>query len=112
MYYLEIKNISKNYTRIISFETEYQRKRYLDKIKYVNEIVVLDYGRLVSEKMKDYEQMYYDLLYEYKQALKKIDDLEQQMEILIKCKDMKIRKILVEQLINFKKKELIKKKGL
>ena len=25
------------------------------------------------------------------------------MEILIKCKDMKIRKILVEQLINFKK---------
>ena len=50
MYYLEIKNISKNYTRIISFETEYQRKRYLDKIKYVNEIVVLDYGRLVSEK--------------------------------------------------------------
>lgn len=28
------------------------------------------------------------------------------MEILIKCKDMKIRKILVEQLINFKKKEL------
>lgn len=62
--------------------------------------------------MKDYEQMYYDLLYEYKQVLKKIDDLEQQMEILIKCKDMKIRKILVEQLINFKKKELIKKKGL
>lgn len=56
--------------------------------------------------MKDYEQMYYDLLYEYKQALKKIDDLEQQMEILTKCKDMKIRKILVEQLINFKKKEL------
>ena len=53
--------------------------------------------------MKDYEQMYYDLLYEYKQALKKIDDLEQQMEILINCKDMKIRKILVEQLINFKK---------
>lgn len=56
--------------------------------------------------MKDFEQMYYDLLYEYKQALKKIDDLEQQMEILTKCKDMKIRKILVEQLINFKKKEL------
>ena len=56
--------------------------------------------------MKDYEQLYYDLLYEYKQALKKIDDLEQQMEILTKCKDMKIRKILVEQLINFKKKEL------
>ena len=53
--------------------------------------------------MKDYEQLYYDLLYEYKQALKKIDDLEQQLEILTKCNDMKIRKILGEQLINFKK---------
>ena len=62
--------------------------------------------------MKDYEQMYYDLLYEYKQALKKIDDLEQQMEILTKCKDMKIRKILVEQLINFKKKELNSKERI
>ena len=62
--------------------------------------------------MKDYEQMYYDLLYEYKQALKKIDDLEQQMEILIKCKDMKIKKILVEQLINFKKKELNSKERI
>lgn len=50
MYYIEIKNINKNYTRIISFETEYQRRKYLDKIKYVNEIIVLDYGRLVSEK--------------------------------------------------------------
>lgn len=53
--------------------------------------------------MKDYEQMYYDLLYEYKQALKKIDDLEQQLEILIKSKDMDIKKILVEQIINFRK---------
>ena len=59
--------------------------------------------------MKDYEQMYYDLLYEYKQALKKIDDLEQQMEILTKYKDMKIRKILVEQLINFKKDKKMNK---
>lgn len=53
--------------------------------------------------MKDYEQMYYDLLYEYKQTLKKIDDLEQQLEILVKSKDMDIKKILIEQLINFKK---------
>ena len=62
--------------------------------------------------MKDYEQLYYDLLYEYKQALKKIDDLEQQTEILIKCQDMKIKKILVEQLINFKKKELNSKERI
>lgn len=53
--------------------------------------------------MKDYEQLYYDLLYEHKQALKKIEDLEQELEILIKSKDMDIKKILVEQLIEFKK---------
>lgn len=53
--------------------------------------------------MKDYEQMYYDLLYEHKQALKKIEDLEQELEILTKSKDMDIKKILVEQLINFRK---------
>ena len=53
--------------------------------------------------MKDYEKMYYDLLYEYKQALKKIEDLEQDIEILTKSKDMDIKKILVEQLIKFKK---------
>ena len=38
--------------------------------------------------MKDYEQMYYDLLYEYKQALKKIDDLEQQIINFKKNKKM------------------------
>ena len=53
--------------------------------------------------------MYYDLIYEYKQALKKRDEKEQQMEILTKCKDMKIRKILVEQLINFKKDKKMNK---
>lgn len=55
--------------------------------------------------MKDYEQMYYDLLYEYKQALKKIEDLEHELDMLIKSKDMDLKKILVEQLIKFKKEE-------
>ena len=54
--------------------------------------------------MKDYEQKYYDLLYEYKQAQKKIEDLEQEIELLIKSKDMDVKKILVEQLIQFKKR--------
>lgn len=53
--------------------------------------------------MKDYEQLYYDLLYEHKKALKKIEDLEQELEILTEYKDMDIKKILVEQLIKFKK---------
>ena len=33
-------------------------------------------------KMKDYEQLYYDLLYKYKKALKKIEELEQELETL------------------------------
>ena len=53
--------------------------------------------------MKDYEQMYYDLLYKYKQAVQKIDDLEQELEILTKSKDIKVKQLLVEQLIKFKK---------
>lgn len=53
--------------------------------------------------MKDYEQMYYDLLYEHKQALEKIDTLEQELETLVNSKDMDIKKILVEQFIKFKK---------
>lgn len=53
--------------------------------------------------MKDYEQLYYDLLYEHKKSLKKIEDLEQEIQILIKSKDMDIKKILVEQLIKFQK---------
>lgn len=44
--------------------------------------------------MKDYEQMYYDLLYKYKQAQKKIEKLEEELDILTKSKDMEIKKIL------------------
>lgn len=54
--------------------------------------------------MKDYEQLYYDLLYEHKKALKKIEELEQELETLSKYKDIEVKKILVEQLIKFKKK--------
>ena len=56
--------------------------------------------------MKDYEQMYYDLLYEHKKALKRIEDLEQELEILIKSKNVGIKKILIEQLIDFKKQNI------
>lgn len=49
--------------------------------------------------MKDYEQMYYDLLYKYNQAIKKVEQLEQEVELLTNSKDMKIKKILIEQLI-------------
>lgn len=54
--------------------------------------------------MKDFEQMYYDLLYEYKKAINKIENLELKLEILSKYKDVEIKKMLVEQIIEFKKK--------
>lgn len=55
--------------------------------------------------MKDYEQMYYDLFYQYKQAIKKIEELEQELEILSKSKDIKTKKLLIEQLIKFRKEK-------
>ncbi len=55
--------------------------------------------------MKDYEQLYYDLLYKHKKALKKLKELEQELEILSKYKDVKTKKLLLESFIKFKKKK-------
>ena len=53
--------------------------------------------------MKDYEQLYYDLLCKYKKALKKIEELEQELETLSNYKDVKTKKLLLESLIKFKR---------
>lgn len=52
--------------------------------------------------MKDYEQMYYDLLYEYQKTIKKIKQMEQEIEIyksMQKNKDLK--KVIVEMIIKY-----------
>ena len=54
--------------------------------------------------MKDYEQLYYDLLYELKKANKKIKILEEEIKILTSNKEMKIKQIIINQLSNSKEK--------
>ncbi|MCI6350168.1 MAG: hypothetical protein MR779_04615 [Tenericutes bacterium] len=54
--------------------------------------------------MKDYEQLYYDLLYELKKANKKIKSLEEEIKILTSNKEMKIKQIIINQLSNSKEK--------
>ena len=58
--------------------------------------------------MKDYEQMYYDLLYEYKQVLKKIKKLEQEIEIYKSLQNNKnIKEIIIKDFIKYiNKKEV------
>ena len=58
--------------------------------------------------MKDYEQMYYDLLYEHKQVLKKIENLEQEIEIYKSLQNNKnIKEIIIKDFIKYiNKKEV------
>ncbi len=53
--------------------------------------------------MKDYEQMYYDLLYEYKKSQEKIENLEQKIQLLMNSKDMNLKMIIIDSLIEYKK---------
>lgn len=55
---------------------------------------------------KDYEQLYYDTLYELKELRKKVDILEQENEIyksIQKNKDLK--KVIVDMLIRYTNKD-------
>lgn len=54
--------------------------------------------------MRDYEQLYYDLLYELKKANKKIEELEEEIKILTLTKEMKVKQVLVSQIIKKKGK--------
>lgn len=58
--------------------------------------------------MKDYEQMYYDLLYKHKQVLKKIENLEQEIEIYKSLQNNKnIKEIIIKDFIKYiNKKEV------
>lgn len=55
---------------------------------------------------KDYEQMYYDLLYENKKILYKCKELEQELDIYKQVlKDKPIKTIIVEELLKYLRKE-------
>lgn len=55
--------------------------------------------------MKDYEQLYYDLLHEYKNALKNVELLKQELEIYkALSKNKNIKEIIAKDLIEYLKK--------
>ena len=51
-----------------------------------------------EKEIIDYEQEYYNLLYENRKCKRKIKELEEEIYILKKYKDVNIKKVLLEQI--------------
>lgn len=56
-----------------------------------------------EKEIIDYEQEYYNLLYENRKCKRKIKELEEEIYILNKYKDVKIKKVLLEQISKYKR---------
>lgn len=56
-----------------------------------------------EKEIIDYEQEYYNLLYENKKCKRKIKELEEEIYILKKYKDVNIKKVLLEQISEYKR---------
>lgn len=56
-----------------------------------------------EKKIIDYEQEYYNLLYENRKYKRKIKELEEEIYILKKYKDVNIKKVLLEQISKYKR---------
>ena len=56
-----------------------------------------------EKEIIDYEQEYYNLLYENRNYKRKIKELEEEIYILKKYKDMNIKKVLLEQISKYKR---------
>lgn len=57
--------------------------------------------------MKDYEQLYYDALYTIKKLKEKNEILETDLQLINK-KDIKVKKIILEQIKGYKKEDILK----
>lgn len=55
-----------------------------------------------EKEIIDYEQEYYNLLYENRKYKRKIKELEEEIYILKKYKDVNIKKVLLEQISKYK----------
>lgn len=55
-----------------------------------------------EKEIIDYEQEYYNLLYENRKCKRKIKELEEEIYILKKYKDVNIKKVLLEQISKYK----------
>ena len=49
--------------------------------------------------MKDYEQLYYDILYKYKKLLKKNKELEEEIELFKKHANGDLKDIIIKEII-------------
>ena len=56
-----------------------------------------------EKEIIDYEQEYYNLLYENRKYKRKIKELEEEIYILKKYKDVNIIKVLLEQISKYKR---------
>lgn len=52
--------------------------------------------------MKDYEQLYYDILYKYKKLLKKNKELEEEIELFKKHANGDLKDIIIKEIIRRK----------
>lgn len=52
--------------------------------------------------MKDYEQLYYDILYKYKKLLKKNKELEEEIELFKKHTNGDLKDIIIKEVIRRK----------
>lgn len=56
-----------------------------------------------EKEIIDYEQEYYNLLYENRKYKRKIKELEEEIYILKKYKDVNIKKVLLDQISKYKR---------
>lgn len=56
-----------------------------------------------EKEIIDYEQEYYNLLYENRKYKRKIKELEEEIYILKKYKDVNIKKVLLEKISKYKR---------
>lgn len=57
--------------------------------------------------MEDYEQLYYDALYTIKKLKEQNEILETELQLINK-KDIKVKKIILEQIKGYKKEDILK----
>lgn len=55
--------------------------------------------------MKDYEQLYYDLLYKNRKLIQKNKELEEEIELLKKYKNNNVKDIIIKEIIRRNKYE-------
>lgn len=59
-------------------------------------------------KNQDYEQMYYDLFYKYKELKQKYEDLYLENQTLLASKSMKLKQILYKEFRRYMNENTIK----